>query len=292
MRDFFNVNKRHLFRFFIALSIALIINHYSFTQQWWLPLATFFVMLTKTGSAIYQGILRYVLMLLLVGGGSWLWGGVELMHLRTYDITLGAVLGVFINTLVLPDRIDISFRKSVVPVLEKLNTYFQSTVDLLLRLPGKDADKEKLMVEQALKKLPVWVFEAGFDLALQKGYRYFVMKVSEASEILFAMHHLARYSFSNELLDVISDSLVASTQKSERFFAALINGLNLKNGTNEVVDFHQEIETMQDNFKKAVPVNLLVLDVSKEYVYLIEFIYHLREFQDILIKMAEALREV
>jgi uncharacterized membrane protein YccC len=292
MIDFFGGKKRHIFRIIIALAGAFFINEWgSFTAQWWLPLATFFVMLTSTGSAIYQGVLRYILLLLVVGLSSWFFASAEVMYVRSYDITIGACIGILVNAVVLPDRIAVDFRKVVVPILQSYASYYAAIVNLLLQR-DRAIEEKKLAVEVALQKLPVWVYETGFDLALQKGYRFFVMKVNEVGELLFAMHHLARYPFPQEVRVVVEDELLLSVQKAEQFFKALIEVLNLKLVTGELADFYQEIDRVEQAFKKAVPEQWDVLGVSKEYVYLVEFIYTMRELQDILIKMAEALREI
>jgi hypothetical protein len=292
MANLLNENKRHLCRIIIALGLAFIVNHfYSFSNGWWLPLGAFFVMLTNTGSAIYQGVLRYVLLLIVVGMASWIFEPVELIHLRTYDITLGAFIGIIANVVIFPDRVDVDFRQSVALILKDYIGYFQFIVHLLLAQEKNLVENEKIIVEKALQKLPIWVYETGFDFALQRGYRYFIMKVNELAEILFSMHHLARYTFSNDLLAVIKVPLLDSVEKGEQFFTSFINVLNLKTITDMPQDFYHEIQIMENNFKQKIPLQIDILDISKEYVYLIEFIYNIRELQDILIKMAEALRK-
>lgn len=284
--------KRHICRIIIALSVAFIVNqYYSFSSQWWLPLATFFVMLTYTGSAIYQGILWYVCFLIVIWIVSYLFGATELIQVRSYDVTLGALIGIMTNVLIFPDRVDVSFRQSVSFIMKYYISYLRAIVHLLLTQQQQAAETEKILLEKALQRLPTWVYETGFDFTLQKGYRYFVMKISEVSEILFSIHHLARYPFPNELLEVIKIPLLESLKKIEQFFESLIQVLNLKNVIGETFDFYQDIEMMESHFKKKVPLNLDIIDVSKEYVYLIEFIYNMRELHAILIKMAEALRE-
>jgi hypothetical protein len=247
-------------------------------------------MLTYTGSAIYQGILWYVCFLIVIWIVSYLFGATELIQVRSYDVTLGALIGIVTNVLIFPDRVDVSFRQSVSFIIKYYKSYLRAIVHLLLT-QQQAAETEKILLEKALKRLPTWVYETGFDFTLQKGYRYFVMKISEVSEILFSIHHLARYPFPNELLEVIKIPLLESLKKIEQFFESLIHVLNLKNVIGEPFDFYQDIEMMESNFKKKVPLNLDIIDVSKEYVYLIEFIYNMRELHAILIKMAESLRE-
>jgi hypothetical protein len=285
-------NKRHLLRMSVALCIAFSVNQwYSFSSQWWLPLATFFVMLTDVGSAVYQGILRYLLLLLAAGAVSWVFSLTEFVYVRAYDITVGAAIGIIVNITLFPDPVDKYFRQSTAMILQCYNFYFQDIVKLLLRKDSTSINKAKISVEQALLKLPLWVYETGFDLTLQKSYQYFVMKVSELGELLFSMHHLARYDFSKPFRQIIAEPLQQSVEKSNAFFTALIHILHLKQLEMTVMDFYQEIEIMEQNFKKSIIIPAEILDVSKDSVYLIEFIYNMRELQDILVKMSQALTE-
>jgi len=290
--ELINKNKRHLLRISIALCIAFSVNQwYSFSFQWWLPLTTFFVMLTDVGSAVYQGILRYFFILLIVCVISWIFSLTELMPVRAYDMTIGAVIGIIVNITLFPDPVDTYFCQSTAMILQCYNVYFQEIVKLLLHKKSIKVNQAKLEVEKAMLSLPLWVYETGFDLTLQKSYQYFVMKVSEMGELLFSMHHLARCHFSRQLTHIIAEPLQQSIQKGNQFFTALIHILHLKKLKMTAVDFYQEIEIMEQHFKESIQISTEMLDVSKDSVYLIEFIYNMRELQDILVKMSLALRE-
>lgn len=278
-------------RILLALGLAFIINPYlSKTYSYWLPISTLFVMMTATGSALYQGILRYLLLVSVVAVGSFFVSSLSELNARLYDVTLGALLGIVINVTILPDRVDSVFRHVLIPILEAYAVYFSAIIALLLQRDFARAEKAKTSLEEKLTTLPGWVFERGFDNALQKGHRYFLIKMGETSELLFAMHHLARYSFDPHLLLKVRKSLIHLERKVRRFFIALTTVLQLKKLNVGIDDFSDDIRKIEKNFKKAVPLKLEMMDVEKDYVYLIELIYDLKDLHDAMMKMAMAVR--
>lgn len=292
MQNLINTHAaRRIIRLFCALGIALFLTYYvSATKQGWLAFATISVMLTAIGSALYQGLLRFFLITLVVVIASLVFSSPYLLYMRMYDVVLGALVGIVANIVILPDRVDVAYRTAFIPVLQSYASYFSALVALLLQQDLSGAEREKTHVEQKLQQLPGWVYEVGFDLSLQKGYRYFFMKVGQMGEILFAMHHLARYSFSEELVNTIREPLWRCVIRVEQFIAALVSVLELKKLTEGVVDFGAELMEMEQKFKAIVPPALEMAEVAKDYVYLTEFIYDLRDLHSTLLRLTEALR--
>lgn len=282
-----NNKIRHLMRIIIALAISLVVNEYhSFTQEGWMMFGTLVVMLTATGSALYQGLLRFFILLVVVLVIS----PMELIVERLSDVTLGSIIGIVINLLILPDRVDLEFRKLAINVLQSYAKYFSGIVELVLLRDDKDAERGKIQVEQRLQQLPGWVYETGFDKTLQKGYRYYLMKLNQVSEILFAMHYTARTPMDEALLAKINEPLLLCVTHVNEFVQALATVLDLKKLTEGVVDFSDEIEQIDMEFKKHSPFALELLDVEKESMHFAEFIFSLKEFHDALVKLAKALR--
>jgi len=292
MKKLIKVNAaRHSIRILCALGIALPLTYYvSATKQGWLPFATIIVMFTATGSALYQGLLRFFLITVIVVIGSLIFSPTYLLYMRMYDVVLGALVGILANIVILPDRVDFECRTAFIPILQSYVSYFSALVALLLQRDLLGAEREKINVEKKLQQLPEWVYEVGFDVTLQKGYRYFFMKVGQIGEVLFAMHHLARYPFSDELLNTIREPLLQCVIRVEQFIVALIRVLELKKLTEGIVDFGAELMEIEEKFKVIVPPALEVAEVAKDYVYLTEFIYDLRDLRSSLLRLTEALR--
>lgn len=292
MKKLFRQNRvRHLVRILCALIIALLFNHFAAqTKQAWLPMTTVLVMLTTTGSAVYQGLWRFFIISCVVVVGSLIFSSVPLLFMRMYDVVFGAIIGIVANSIILPDRVDAEYRMVYVPILKAYARYFSALVFLLLDKNLLTADKEKIQVENCLQTLPGWIYEPGFDSALQKGYRYFFMKVGQVGEILFSMHHLARFSYDEELLNVVREPLLQCVLRVEQFMDAMVKVLELKKLSEGIVDFGGELEEMESRFKKVVPVAMEATRVATDYVYLTEFIYDMRDLREALLRLTEALR--
>lgn len=282
---------RHSGRLLLALTLAFIINYfYSMAHGFWLPLATLVVMLTVTGSAFYQGVKHFLYCILFVIIYSWITHSMQAFSWRISDVAIGAVIGISINVLVFHDLVDVEFRHRMIPIIKSYAEYFSALVKLLLQIEPNHIEEARIIVEKKLIALPAWVYETGFDMTLQKGHRYFTMKVTELYELLMAMQHVARYRYDPVLLDSIREPLLQCLVRVEQFFFALLTVLDLRKLTEGVVDFADEVEELEKQFRKTVPLTIDVIDVSKDYVYLAEFIYHLRDFRDAMLKLAQTLR--
>lgn len=285
------INWRFSLKLAFAIFISLFANHYfSPTHQGWIVLCTVLVMLTATGSALYQGLLRYLFFLGIVVFVTELFSSPDLLFGRVYDVSLGAVIGIVINLLIFPDKVDVEFRHATLPLLKSYSDYFIAIVDSLLRPDPLAVDNAKKKVEDCLLVLPSWVYEIGFDITLQKSYQYFLFKVDHVGEILFSMHYLARHSFDPLLIEKIQKPLEQCKAGVQQFFSALVTVLALKKLNEGIEDFAGDIAKLENNFRAAVPLSLELLDISKEYIYLAEFIYELKELRTILLKLVEALR--
>lgn len=286
-----NNKVRHLLRMIIALMVAFMVSYYfSLTASPWLIVATFFVMLTPTGSALYQGLLRFFVLAGVVIIVSLFSISECTLVTRMDTIIIGALIGITTNVAILPDRVDVEFRRALIPVLRAFAHYFSGIMELLVLGRHEKADEGKMQVEKCLQALPGWVYEAGFDISMQKGHRYFFMKMSHVGEILFALHYLARQTFSEIFLEKTGDMFSECVVKVDKFFLALITVLELQKISEGLDDFEEEILLIEKDFKQRVPLTLELLDVQKEFVYFAELIYGLKDLRHALIKLAKALR--
>src|SRR3990167_3000110 len=249
MKYFLEKNSsRYLVRLLFAILVAGITDYYfSRANVGWILFSTAFVMLTSTGSALYQGLIRYLSLIVIIIAGSIVFSLSDFLYARLFDVTLGAVIGIVINLMIFPDRVDFEFRQVMAVSLQSYSNYFSSVIALLLERQLKKEDS----ISQSL---PSWVYEAGFDITLQKSYRHFLLKTDQISEILLSMHHLARHSFDETLLEKIRDPLLQCTEKVQQFFSALIKVLTSETLGGGVDDFAAVIFSFDNNFREAVPL--------------------------------------
>lgn len=286
-------NKRYRFiiRMSIALLIAFFLNYfYSFTHQCWLPLATFCVMLTKEGSAVYQGLVRLIQLAVGLALIFFLQGLGDKLPQVVYDVSIGAFLGLSMNSLFLPDRVDIDFRTRMSDILKKDKIYFSEIVTYLLKKNKKSMDKTQKLFFAVQKKLPIFVLETGFDTKLQTGHRYFLAKIIELNQTLLAMHRIAHFSFEKTLIIKIRKPLFKLEKKVIVLIEALMRVLHLKKLPEGIEDFVEEIENLEKKFTTITSLDTALLDTQKDYVYLVEFIYLLKDLREILLKCAAQMR--
>src|SRR5690606_42096444 len=120
MNDLLKINH---FRFFLslcaALCISIIVNHYiAKTAYYLMPLTTLYVMQTSAGNALYQGIQRLILVVLLIATAALLLTSIEFFYDTAHDVLMGAIIGITANSLLLPRRVDNAFREKIFPVLQ------------------------------------------------------------------------------------------------------------------------------------------------------------------------------
>lgn len=290
MLKLFKINKfRYLLSLASALLVAIIANHYyASTSVFLIPLTALYVMQTPIGNSFYQGIRHFSLVLILVAIASLLVSSMPFFYLVMHDVVIGASIGIIANLIILPRRADTEFREAVLPLVRECSDYFTMTANYLLQKDVKDPGNAKL--ENRLLKLPLWVYERGFDSGLQVGYRFFLTRLTLISDVLFAMHHLARHEYDKELLAKIRLPMLQCMDYISQFFAAVVTVLELKELEEKVNDLEKEIDELEKQFHHVVPLSLDLLDMKRDYVYLAEFIYHLKDLRKLLLKLAEALR--
>jgi hypothetical protein len=288
--NIFKINKyRHFLSIIVALLFSLVINHYyAFSDCYLIPLTTIYVMQTPIGNSFYQGMRRLAFLLILVALFSLVIFSMPFFYLVMHDVVIGAAIGIFVNLLVLPRRADTEFRLAVLPLMRSYNEYFMNVVDMLLQkeavLPGNS------QLEIQLQELPSWVYTTGFDSGLQMGYRFFLVKLTQISDVLFAMHHLARHEYDKELMAKMRLPLLQCAEHISKFFSAMILVLELKELTEDVSDLEKEVNELEKQFKLIVPLSLEMLDMKRDYVYLAAFVYYFKDLRKLLVKLGEALR--
>lgn len=285
---------RRLASIFIALMVSLIVSYYlSMSHEYLIPVSALFVMLTSIGNPVYQGVKRFLFLMLIIIALSYLLPPHQMVYQRIYDVSIGAVIGILVNLLVLPRRADSEFRVAMVPVLKSYQIYFNSIIGVIFNRSIEAEQKIKNsqgQLEYQIQQLPSWVNETGFDHRLKKGYQYFLLKTQYIAKILFAMHHAARATFDKETLTTTHDDFYTCVAKINEFFTALITVFELKKLNEGVDDFEQQLRKLDNQFQTMLPINLELLDMENDLVCFYELIYGLNDLRSSLIKLGQALR--
>lgn len=294
MKILLNPKIRHVIRILIAILLSYIFYNYIYHKALGLMLfSTLFVMLTSTGSALFQGLLRFFLLVMTIIIAHILFPHFVNFYNHMDVILWGSCIGILVNTFIFPDRVDLVFKRAVVPLLKASREYFSAIIFYLIdnnQDKMHQLDQAKIQLESKLLLLPIWIYQPGFDLALQKGYRYYFMQLNHLVEILFAMHYLTRFSYDKEWIATMEGSLLQCEQGVTEFVAAIMTLMDLEKLKEGVVDFEDHITHIEFIFNKIMPVPLELLETYSNARYLAEFVHNLRELRVVLIQLAKALR--
>jgi hypothetical protein len=245
-------------------------------------------MQTSIGNSFYQGMLRFILILIVISIPAVVLRSMHFLYIEMHDALIGSMIGIACNILILPRQADKEYRELVGPIVQSYNLYFQMIVAQLCQTSPKG--EGNALLEAQLIKLPDWVYARGFDSGLQPSYRYFLIKLEQISDMLFAMHQIARIEYEEELIERLRFPLQRCAIKVTQFFDSIVDVFALKKITDEIDDFGEDIIALEKQFDEAVPLSLEVLDIKRDYVALAEFIYYLKDLRDDLLRLAEALR--
>lgn len=181
-------------------------------------------------------------------------------------------------------------KQQIIPMLDAYKNYFSSIVDLLLRTNLVECDNNRARVDNLFKLLPDWYYQTRVKIPFEVGRRFFLTKVDQLGETLYSMHYIARHPFDPEIVEKISVPLQVCAEKISLFFDAVAAVLDRQVLTDQVDDFSPDIAKLENQFRDVVPYTVELLEVSKDALYFVEFIYALKELRVNLLKLAEALR--
>jgi hypothetical protein len=282
---------RQIISISFALVVGLIVEYFfSMAHDYIIPVTAVFVMLTSVGNPVFQGLKRFVLIALLIIALSLILPPHHMLYSRIYDACLGAIIGIASNLCILPRKADSEFRAALIPILSAYQSYFSAIIDSIFEKDEHTLEIKKINIELKLQQIPAWVYESGFDLGLQKGHQYFLMKVQQIAGILFAMHHSARCQFDEEVRTVMREPTYICAEKIKIFFSALITVFELRKIKEGVEDFEQQLHELDVKFQSLVPETPELLDMSREDVSFYAIIYALNDLRKALIKLGQALR--
>jgi hypothetical protein len=286
-----NNKTRRILSLLLALLSACVVEYFfSFSHDFLIPITTVFVMLTAVGNLIYQSVRRFILIIIFIILLSFILPPHHLLYWRVCDVFLGGLIGIIANLLIFPRRADREFQSAIFAVLNAYETYFMAIIKLIFDKNKQSIEVQKCAVEYQLQHLPIWVFERGFDMGLQKGHQYFLMKIYQIAEILFAMQHVSRCTFDDEILNTMQEPLIECARRIQMFFKALSTVFELKKLTEGIDDFDTELFALDNKFQTLLPANLELVDMTREEVYFYEIIYDLNDLRHALIKLGQALR--
>ncbi|MDA8561579.1 hypothetical protein N9L02_00520 [Gammaproteobacteria bacterium] len=286
-----NNKIRFFIRVIFAIVVCFVINK-SFDSISLIALifSTIFIMISSVGNRFSSGLIKFFILISMFSIIHFTFPDIKDFYLNIYAIIIAVFLGISANLFILPDRLDFEFQKTVIPLLNSSKIYFSSIARSICDDNLEEVYKNKVKIENCLKDLPIWVYESGFDLVLQKGYRFYFLKLNYLSEILFSMSYLARFSYDNQLTQLVEKPLMQCADRMHKWVDAIISLLKEEKLKEGVIDFSEDIIEIETLFYKLAPASLDFLKSHKDLKYFSEFIYNLQELRNTLLNLAKALR--
>jgi hypothetical protein len=220
----------------------------------------------------------------------------NILFARLHDVVLGGFIGVLAGLVIFPARPDIDFRIGVVPILKGYSEYLVAVTKLFFQEPNaaQVADDKKAEMEITLQArqvfFPDWVYETGFTENLRQGHRHFLLRVEQLGEILFAMHYQARYAVNADLLDQIREPIMRCIGDATRLIDDLCVVLDKADLKTSYHEFAENVLALENMFNTKIAIPYELTDTSKDYVHATGFIYAIKDLQQVLSRMEEALR--
>ena len=210
-----------------------------------------------------------------------------------YDITFGAIIGILANIIIFPRRVDVKFRMEISPIFKLYSDYLVAIVNFLFREQdaGRIADEQKIKLKQKLQVcFPFWVYESGLSVAWRRGHRHFLLMFERVTQILFSLHQAARHSIDKDMLKLFYVPVMNYVEQVQFIFTALNEVLSLKQITEGISDLAEEMHAIEKTYQTVIPVSLELIDLSENYIQLMQIVQDLRDLRFALLQLAVALR--
>lgn len=221
----------------------------------------------------------------------------DLLFARLHDVVLGGLIGMIAARVIFPMRADIDFRMGIIPLLTGYSDYLSAIGDVFFQEQSaeKSADEKKSATENIFQTrrpfFPEWVYDVGFNSNLREGHRHFLLRVEQIGEILFALHHHARHPIEPSLLDIVRKPVLRCILDAKSSIADIVVVLEKADFKSTYADFATDVNELENIFNTKIAMPFELADTAKDYMQLAGFIYDIKDLQQVLAKLEEALRD-
>jgi len=243
-------------------------------------ISALFILQSMPGRVFSQAMIRFLIVLFL----SWLIllavGKVFLFRKIACLIFIGVTLGFLIN-LFLVKKTSVLFRKFAVNTLKKYQDYFSAIM-------------QKKSLEMNLESVwlawPFWANHNRFDIKLRPGYDFFLQKINQIGDVLFALNYLSSQLKGNNTFLLLEKNLLQCEKDLDQFFSLLIRATDLIDPLVDLPDIKDGLISLENKFREIAPYTIESLDLQPDIVLLASFICSLEDLHWLLHKLAETLQ--
>ncbi|HLB41462.1 MAG TPA: hypothetical protein VJN02_01180 [Gammaproteobacteria bacterium] len=282
---------RSILKLSIAVTIVIVIHHYlSFTNIYWLILATLLASLPTHGSKLRRGFIFFFILFVVIIGAQFF--VIIDIHDRIVDIMLGVLTGILCQ-FIFPTNLTQEFRKEIISVLQSLATYLEAlSTNFLSRNNREGLFEKKLVLEKFLSKrkiYPEWVFNAGFNPGLRAGFRFFLVHLDQVVELLFTLDYHLHRDLKEEINGTMRELMMKTMKTNHEIFILLIEYFKNNKFDNNQSDYTSDIVKLEKELWGILPSNLELLDLSEDFLILVAFVRNIKDTRRWLLKLLSAL---
>lgn len=219
---------------------------------------------------------------------------VPFLHLyyQIFAVIIGGFIGIIYVQIVFPVKIAQEFSKGVVSLLKILSEYSEIIAEQFLtrstnQIISTKSIKKILQAQESL--YPEWVYETGFNPGLRSGFRFFLLKLEQITEIFFSMEYLSQRPVDPFLLNECKKFITDVMQKNQELFQILIAYLTQNTQMSVPTNLTSDIVMLENILDHLIPQHLELIDVSESNLIITAFVRDIKDMRAILIELIKSM---
>lgn len=242
------------------------------------------------GSLYVQGTLRLMLMLLYVALVALALNAFEVMRAAGGAVLAGFVSGMLIRFFLCQKKPGEAFRLAVIPMVKTCEGYFTAVMrPWIATTEDRDTLPDNRRLEALWKTLPRWVEHAGFDQRLQPGYRFFLARLLDIADVLFALHYLSKNQSDEKLPAFLQEEFDECVVAIQFLFSDIQAALSLQRRKKPTDDLMASFMALEKKIQQEMPPEIEWLEAASYWWKLADVVCCLEDLRWLLLRLAEAL---
>jgi hypothetical protein len=208
---------------------------------------------------------------------------------RMMDVILGTLLGIVCGQFIFPVKFEEEFKQGVLPALNLLADCMQQFISEFGNFHAHEFCQIELQLQKEPITYPEWVYETGFNPGLRSGFRFFLIHLERIMDLFSALNYLSKEPIQKNLLYSISRVMANSMEKNHELVQALISYFEDKSWNVSPSDYTSDLTALESSLQTLIPANLELIDMSADYMVLINMVRNMKDLRKLLLQLVAAL---
>ena len=269
----------------LAVILAFVIDAYfSSAKQFWVPLTALVLLQSRARLEVSDVMWQFVILLLTVM--------VFFSKAIVHDVMLGGAVALLASGLFFPAKKDQDFNHAMQVMLQAYVLYLTHLKAFLIEKKTPDTERKYLLekIQTEASTYPEWVYASGFSPLLRSGHRFFLKMVERLGQTLYAFDYTARLFAQSDTMESIQQPLEQVLTCMQAELQAMTGFFKIQKLSTSIQDLTQAMVTLETTLRAAMMSSIALWDINDPYLPGYALLAHLKDMQNILEKMREALR--